>query len=81
MGTVEGSGNDPDLEPKPDSKKDDQLAEEDHPSCPKCGSQDVRRSSSEGVGAALLRVFGRWPFRCRSCRARFYRAAPPPEDD
>jgi len=30
--------------------------------------------------AALQRIFGRWPFRCRSCRARFYRAAEPPED-
>jgi ribosomal protein L37AE/L43A len=49
-------------------------------SCPKCGSADVRRSRSEGFLAAFLRVFGRWPFRCRSCRARFYRAAEPPEE-
>ena len=49
-------------------------------SCPKCGSSDVRRSQSEGALAAFLRMFGRWPFRCRSCRARFYRAAAAPED-
>jgi hypothetical protein len=49
-------------------------------SCPKCGSVHVRRSKSEGVLAALLRIFGRWPFRCRSCRARFFRPAERPED-
>jgi len=40
----------------------------------------VRRSQSEGLLAAFLRIFGRWPFRCRSCRARFYRAAEAPHD-
>jgi predicted RNA-binding Zn-ribbon protein involved in translation (DUF1610 family) len=49
-------------------------------SCPKCGSSNVRRSKSEGMLAAVLRIFGRWPFRCRSCRSRFYRAAETPED-
>jgi len=47
--------------------------------CPKCGSHDVRRSKGEGAWAAFLRVFGRWPFRCRSCRARFFRFTDPPE--
>jgi hypothetical protein len=46
-------------------------------SCPKCGSSDVRRSQSEGALAAFFRIFGRWPFRCRSCRARFFRVAAP----
>ncbi|HTS75206.1 MAG TPA: hypothetical protein VMG40_03325 [Bryobacteraceae bacterium] len=48
--------------------------------CPKCGSVDVRRSKSEGLFAVLARIFGRWPFRCRSCRVRFYRSADPPHD-
>ncbi|HEV2202139.1 MAG TPA: hypothetical protein VGR73_20150 [Bryobacteraceae bacterium] len=50
-------------------------------SCPKCGSHDVRRSKAEGFWAAIQRTFGRWPFRCRSCRARFFRLAEPPEND
>jgi hypothetical protein len=48
--------------------------------CPKCGSTNVRRSKSEGLWAALQRMVGRWPFRCRSCRSRFYRSADPPAD-
>jgi predicted RNA-binding Zn-ribbon protein involved in translation (DUF1610 family) len=48
--------------------------------CPKCGSPDVRRSNSAGFLAMLQSVVGRWPFRCRSCRARFFRFAPPPPD-
>ena len=48
--------------------------------CPKCGSPDVRRSHTEGFGAAVLRIFGRWPFRCRSCRSRFYHPTPPEEN-
>ena len=48
--------------------------------CPKCGSLDVRRAKSEGFVPGLLQMFGRWPFRCRSCRGRFFRYAPPPED-
>ena len=47
--------------------------------CPKCGSHDVRRARSEGSWAAILRIFGRWPFRCRSCRARFFRFSDPPD--
>jgi hypothetical protein len=50
------------------------------PQCPKCGSQDIRRSKSDGFYAVLQRVFGRWPFRCRSCRVRFYRNSEPPID-
>jgi transposase-like protein len=48
--------------------------------CPKCGSSDIRRSKSDGFYAVLQRVFGRWPFRCRSCRMRFYRSSEPPLD-
>jgi len=50
-------------------------------SCPKCGSLDIRRARSQGAWAAFLRVFGRWPFRCRSCRQRFYLASGAREDD
>ena len=52
-----------------------------HYSCPKCGSTDVRRAKSEGTMSAILRIFGRWPFRCRSCRRRFYLPADAPEED
>jgi hypothetical protein len=43
--------------------------------CPKCGSTDIRRSKSDGFIAVIQRMLGRWPFRCRSCRGKFYRAA------
>jgi len=59
---------------------DRQPVPEERPACPKCGSRDVRRSSGEGALAAMLRILGRWPFRCRSCRSRFFRSSPPPED-
>lgn len=49
--------------------------------CPMCGSNDVRRSAREGFAVAFWGLFGRWPFRCRSCRRRFFRHAPPPPDD
>ena len=53
-------------------------AEGDNPrkriSCPKCGSIDIRRSQSESFFATLALIFGRWPFRCRSCRKQFYRS-------
>jgi len=47
--------------------------------CPKCGSGKVRRASGYGFVAVFLEMFNRWPFRCRSCRKRFYRASPPPD--
>lgn len=56
---------------------DEQHARE---GCPRCGSTDIRRARSDGILAAFLQMLGRWPFRCRSCRSRFYRYAPPPED-
>jgi len=63
-----------------DPVKDQQQAPLPRPSCPKCGSVDIRRSHQEGALAALFRILGRWPFRCRSCRSRFYRSTPPGED-
>jgi hypothetical protein len=48
--------------------------------CPKCGSTDVRRSRGEGLRALFFALFGRMPFRCRSCRVKFYRHADPPEE-
>jgi len=50
------------------------------PNCPKCGSTDIRRSKSDGFFAVIQRIFGRWPFRCRSCRQRFYRVSDAPPD-
>lgn len=49
--------------------------------CPKCGSTDVRRSRGEGMLANLARIFGRYPFRCRSCRTKFYRVSDPPPEE
>lgn len=40
--------------------------------CPKCGSSDLRHSSSPGWGDAFQRVLGRDAYRCRGCRRRFY---------
>ncbi len=55
------------------------MAEKHPPKCPKCGSTDILRSQKVGFWVAIQVLFGRWPFRCRSCRARFYRSEPPPE--
>lgn len=46
--------------------------------CPKCGSADVRRSASEGFIVSVNQLMGRWPYRCRSCRGRFFRPGAPP---
>jgi formate dehydrogenase maturation protein FdhE len=43
------------------------------PHCPKCGSSDARRSRRAGLLAAFMQTLGLRPFRCRSCRSRFYR--------
>jgi hypothetical protein len=64
---------------------EDLLEEQDVPNpmkdrCPSCGSYDIRRSSSEGLVAAINNMLGRRPFRCRSCRRRFYRFAAPHPD-
>jgi len=59
-----------------DQAQGEQHAPEERMNCPKCGSPDVRRSHDHGVLAGLLRIVGRWPYRCRSCRSRFYRSGP-----
>lgn len=48
--------------------------------CPKCGSTDVRRSRGDGPLAFFNGLFGRLPYRCRSCRGKFYRHAPGEQD-
>jgi len=40
--------------------------------CPKCTSVNVRRSSRTGMWEEFLRLFFIAPFRCRSCRHKFY---------
>jgi hypothetical protein len=40
--------------------------------CPKCDSRDVRRSAWGRSLDNLIGFFGLTPFRCRSCRARFF---------
>jgi hypothetical protein len=41
--------------------------------CPGCGSFDTRHSIRGGALDAAMRLFHKRPFRCRSCRTRFYR--------
>lgn len=42
--------------------------------CPGCGSKDVRCSRSDGLLSSFLRKLVLHPFRCRSCRKRFFRS-------
>jgi endogenous inhibitor of DNA gyrase (YacG/DUF329 family) len=39
--------------------------------CPKCGSRDVKVSSTLSFGEKLRSVFGKFPVRCRRCQSRF----------
>lgn len=41
--------------------------------CPGCGSKDVRRSHGQDLLSTFLRQFRLQPFRCRSCRKRFFK--------
>lgn len=49
--------------------------------CPKCGSTDVRRARGEGFLAFFRALFGQMPFRCRSCRVKFFRRADAPGEE
>jgi ribosomal protein L37AE/L43A/uncharacterized coiled-coil protein SlyX len=41
--------------------------------CPNCTSTNVRRAYRQGIWEEFLRLFFIAPFRCRSCRHKFYR--------
>ena len=41
--------------------------------CPNCTSTDLRRANRVGMFESFLRLFFIAPFRCRSCRHKFYR--------
>jgi len=41
--------------------------------CPNCTSTNVRRAYRHGIWEEFLRLFFIAPFRCRSCRHKFYR--------
>jgi uncharacterized coiled-coil protein SlyX len=41
--------------------------------CPKCTSTRIRRANRAGILEEFLRLFFIAPFRCRSCRHKFYR--------
>lgn len=45
-------------------------------SCPGCGSKDVRCSRNNGILWSVLRRMALSPYRCRSCRRRFFRSVP-----
>jgi len=42
--------------------------------CPGCGSKDVRCSRNNGLLWAVLKRMALSPYRCRSCRKRFFRS-------
>jgi hypothetical protein len=41
--------------------------------CPRCTSRHIRRASRANFLEQSMRLFGVAPFRCRSCRHKFYR--------
>jgi len=41
--------------------------------CPHCTSTHIRRANRKGMFEGFLRLFFIAPFRCRSCRHKFYR--------
>lgn len=42
--------------------------------CPGCGSKDVRCSRRDGLLSSILARLMLHPFRCRSCRKRFFQS-------
>jgi hypothetical protein len=40
--------------------------------CPKCGGDSLRRSHRKGIEKFFLNSVIGFPYRCRSCRHRFY---------
>jgi len=40
--------------------------------CPQCGSRNVRRSRRSGAVEVLKSSLGRYPYRCKECRGRFF---------
>jgi hypothetical protein len=49
--------------------------------CPNCGSVDVRMSQSHRTLDFLVQSFSLRPYRCRSCRKRFYKRRPAEPDE
>ncbi len=45
--------------------------------CPKCGSTDKRLSRSAGLFDPFRRALGYVAYRCRSCRARYFKRPRP----
>ncbi len=49
----------------------------DFMACPRCDSEDSYRSRGRGIYERIvLRVFDRYPCRCKQCGARFYYETP-----
>ena len=55
---------------------DDEHEESHKPFCPRCGSTDIRVSQTQRTLDFLLKSFSLKPYRCRSCRKRFYLRKP-----
>ena len=64
----------------PEEEGDEQLEESHKPFCPKCGSTDIRMSQTHRTLDFLLKSFSLRPYRCRSCRKRFYLRKPAAPD-
>jgi hypothetical protein len=58
--------------PEPPEHPEDHAETGAVPRCPSCGWQNVRFAKSHAIDHALALLNIR-PFRCRSCRHRFYR--------
>lgn len=41
--------------------------------CPKCGSDEVRRSQMQGLMERVLRLIGFRAYRCERCDDRYYK--------
>ncbi len=59
----------------PDAAEQDRVTVVEYPSlhCPRCTSRHIRRASRANFFEECIRLLGLAPFRCRSCRHRFYR--------
>jgi hypothetical protein len=50
------------------------------PSCPNCGTSDIRMSFPDHLLDRVFGLFSCSPYRCRVCYYRFYKRTPPDSD-
>lgn len=61
------------IEPPKASKAEVDAEDGKYGFCPSCTSTKVRRANRKGLWEQVLRAFFCAPFRCRSCRYKFYK--------